>query len=160
MNAASAPKRKAGLIACEITCESWLTDGVSVITLFLPPRRFRDPTLTSGFAGVSLRAWGNVPMKRQDVHTFRPHYCIEANNGRLAGELDRRYNRIEFGGVEIVLKLLARFPVFDHQQGLASVEIRIQAGIQTARSGPRWSEHGSERAQQNRSSFIRGYDLQ
>jgi hypothetical protein len=76
MNAASAPKRNAGVIACEITCDSWLTDGVSVITLFLPPRRFRDPTPALDFAGVSLRAWGNTPVKRQDVYTFPPLYCI------------------------------------------------------------------------------------
>jgi hypothetical protein len=160
MNAASAPKRNAGVIACEITCDSWLTDGVSVITLFLPQRRFRGLTPAWDFADVSLRAWGNAPVKRQNIHTFPPVYGVEANNGRLAGEFDRRYKRIEFGGVEIALELLARLPVFNHQQGLASVEIRIQAGIEAARSSPRWSEHGAERAQQNRSSFIRGYDLQ
>jgi hypothetical protein len=29
MKAASAPRRNAGAAACEITCDSWLTDGVS-----------------------------------------------------------------------------------------------------------------------------------
>jgi hypothetical protein len=31
MKAASAPRRNAGAAACEITCDSWLTDGVSEI---------------------------------------------------------------------------------------------------------------------------------
>jgi hypothetical protein len=159
MNAASAPKRNAGVIACEITCDSWLTDGVSVITLFLSPRRLRDPTPALDFAGVSLRAWGNAPMKRQYVHTFPPLYCIEANNGRLTGELYGRNNGVEFGGVEIALKLLARLPVFDEQQGPASVEIRIQPSIQATRRNSRRSKHGTERTQQNRSPFIRSYDL-
>ena len=98
-------------------------------------------------------------MKRQSVHALFPLYRVNTNDGRLARELDSRDNGIELGGVEVALKLLARLPIFDEQQGLASVEIRIQAGIQTTWRNPRWSEHSAERAQQNCSPFIGGYDL-
>src|SRR4030095_10643230 len=36
MKAASAPSRNAGAAACEITCDSWLTDGVSGIIGSVP----------------------------------------------------------------------------------------------------------------------------
>jgi hypothetical protein len=108
---------------------------------------------------LSLGPRDDASMKRQNVHAFPPLYRVDANNGCLAGEFDRRNNRIQLGYVEIALKLLTRFPIFDEQQGLASVEIRIQTRIQATRRNPRWSKHRAEGAQQNRSLFIRSYDL-
>ena len=98
-------------------------------------------------------------MKRQNVHALLPLYCVNANNRCLAAELNCRNNRIKLGGVEIVFKLLARFPIFDEKQGLAFVEIRIQTSIQATRRDPRRSKHGAECAQQSRSPFVGGYDL-
>jgi len=94
-----------------------------------------------------LEAGSHAWTKRQGVHAFLPLYRVHANDGRLAGEFDCRNDRIKLGGVEIALELLARIPIFDEQQGLASVEIRIQAGLQTAGRDSRWAEHGRKRAQ-------------
>ena len=54
-------------------------------------------------------------MKRQSVHALFPLYRVNVNGGRLARELDGRDNGIELGGIEVALKLLTRFPVFDEQ---------------------------------------------
>jgi len=54
-------------------------------------------------------------MKRQSVHALFPLYRVNTNDGRLAGEFDSRDNGIELGRIEIALKLLTRFPVFDEQ---------------------------------------------
>ena len=89
----------------------------------------------------------DASIRRQAVHAFPPLHRVDANDGRLAGELDCRNDRIELGGVEIALELLARILIFDEQKGLASVEIRIQAGLQTAGRDSRWAEHGRKRAQ-------------
>src|SRR5258706_399591 len=88
-----------------------------------------------------LRAGGGAVAKRQDVHAFRPLDRIEAHDGGLAAEFDCRNDRIQFGGVEIALELLAGLPILDEQQGPAAVEIRIQAGIQTPPRDPPRSKH-------------------
>ena len=95
----------------------------------------------------SLRIGGDALARREDVHALRSFDRVEAHYGGLAAEFDCRNDRIQFGGVEIALELLARIPIFDEQKGLASVEIRIQAGLQTAGRDSRWAEHGRKRAQ-------------
>ena len=66
-------------------------------------------------SNLSLDTRGGTSMKRQNVHAFRSLYRINANNRRLAGELDCRDDRVKLGDVEIALELLSRIPVFDEQ---------------------------------------------
>jgi hypothetical protein len=98
-------------------------------------------------------------MKRQGVDALLPLHCVNTDHRRFARELDRRDNRIELGHIKIAIELLARLPIFDEQQGLAFVEIRIETGIEAARRNPCWSKHRAESAQQRCSLFIGGYDL-
>jgi hypothetical protein len=98
-------------------------------------------------------------MERQGIHAFLPLDGINADHRRLAGKFDSCNDRVQLGRVEIALELLARLPIFDQQQSLSSVEIRIETGIQAARGNPRWSKYRSKSAQQCWSLFVGGHDL-
>jgi hypothetical protein len=98
-------------------------------------------------------------MKRQGVHALFSLDGVNPNHRRLAGKLNCRDNRVELGHIETSIELFPRFPFFDEQQGLSSVEVGIETGIQAAWRNPRRTEHGSEGAQQRGSLLIRGHDL-
>ena len=63
------------------------------------------------------------PMQCQRVYALLPLDGVDANYGRLAGEFDRSYNRIELCGIEIALELIARFPFFNQQESFAFIEV-------------------------------------
>ena len=98
-------------------------------------------------------------MKRQGIYALFTLDRINPDHRRLAGKFDGRDDRIQLGHIEIAFELLARLPVFDQQQCLAPVEIRIETRVQAARRNPGWPEHRAKRAQQCRSPFIGGYNL-
>ena len=98
-------------------------------------------------------------MKRQGVYALLSLDRVNPNHRRLAGKLDGRDDRVQLGHIEISFELLARLPIFDQQQRLASVDIRVETRVQAARSNPGWSEHRAEGAQQCCSPFIGGYNL-
>jgi hypothetical protein len=76
-------------------------------------------------------------VKRQCIHTLLPRDRVNANHWRLAGEFDRRDNRVELGSIEIVLELIARFPFFNEQKRFSFIEVREETDRETAGRYPR-----------------------
>ena len=62
-------------------------------------------------------------MQRQGVHSLFPCDRIDTDYWRLARQINRGHNRVEFCHIEIALELFARLPVLDEQQGLPPIQI-------------------------------------